>query len=550
MVPAFKTVDVGAHMQDMQQRLKQIAGNLREELLSQSSQHASPHHQPFTAADASVQNAVDMEVQTSMSLDQAVQCQDAQMDQGAPVSVCVSDFSQPSNHTSRLSAAALSCLLGHVHTHTDTTCSVSEHLTGSVSQSGRGGSTEVPTALCHSAIAASVAPEALSMSTTSIASNTHSQDESETHALPEAALSDVHTTSLAQLLGHQIPSHPTGLFKWFQQEAEEQHIEEVARMNEGIDKTCRATKRVLAQIRAAKQKLLADDPQRAELDQYENWLRLKIEQSQAGIQQRRTLLQQQLEQQQLFWRFLSTVTCGGSVASVVSADVYHSALRLAVGVTGGSSATLNSVPAPAGVLEIAHEIVPGVSRSLSEHAAVQGRSEPPNSMSSVEYSIEYDRQTQESWASGFAGDAQTAVSVHSIASSNAAEDIDVHPGHHTSAHEQVPNSAIDASRHVLTCQVEELRAQVARKEGMKVARDAELRLQQELLALSVRNACLDEELAEIPRCPDTKSATHDEDKVPFSANEEPHAGKRCIFLCCFSFTFDALPPMRCALKDS
>lgn len=533
VVPAMTSLDVGAHMQDMQQRLKQIAENLREELFSQTSQHVSPCHQPCTGDDASVKNAVDMEVQTSASLNQAVRHQEALMGQGTSVSVRVPSCSTPSHSTSRLSAAALSCLPGQMHVPTDTTYSVSEHLTGSVSQSGRGGSTQVPTASCHSAIAASVDPEALSMSTASVASNAQPPDERESHASPEPALSDVHSTGLAQLLGHEIAQHPTGLFKWFQREAEEQHSEELARMNEGIDKTCRATKRALAQIRAAKQKLLADDPQHADLDHYENWLHLNIEQSQAGIEQRRTLLQQQLEQQQLFWRFLGTVACGGSVAGAVSAQAYHSALRLAVGDTGGSSTALNSVPASAGVLEFTDAVVPEVSMN-PEHAAMQGRSEPPTSISSVDYSLEYDSQTQASWAAGFAGDAQTVVSVHSISSSIAAEDMDIHPGHHTSARQHVPDLAIGTSRHVLACQVEELRAQVARKEGMKVARDAELRLQQELRALSERNACLDEELAVIPHCPDTKTATHDRDEISVPVDGKLHAGKPFIFLCCVS----------------
>ena len=480
------SVDVNHHVQDLHKRLKQIAENLREEIISQASAGASMHPHPCSKDTVNRRQVIDTEVQTSEPVTvHAEGFQDDVLARPPCKPGHASCYSLPTTHTTHLSAAHLFHLPG---LPTDTTYSVSEHLASSRSE--QAGSSLMHAATMGSGNVGHAEVAAMSMPTASVPSETVPADDAESCAPSyEAGASDVASAESRRIFSTDATLQSDVLFQWFQTEAEEQNNCELACLNEGIDKTCRATKRALAQIRAAKQKLEPNDSKHNDLDKWETWLLLQIEQSKAGIQQRRILLQQQLQQQKLFWHFVATAVRHSGRAGAVSAETYQWALRFAVESTGGLTSQVHDQRLTDAVSTAASDVyMKAGDHSTPVHSPEYG-SVP--TASSVGYSLEYEEQSGTSWTAAVPADVDAAMCIHSSSSSVAAEGLHGHPDCVERTIHLNPPTVPSA----LNRQVQELRARVAHKQDMKNAHDEKVRLQRELQILRERNAHLDAELA-------------------------------------------------------
>lgn len=478
MSPAV--VDVTPHLydrsqaQDIYQRMIQVAENLREELKLQALKRESECQPPgYTAGNS----AVDIEVQTSVQEAAAVIQHGATSQDGSVIS------QQDKDHDN-LSTALLSPISGHCSTTPDR---VPEHLSSSPAGTSHSRASNQHTGSHCSDAAACVHHDAASMATASVISDVMQSEAVTSGQVADTAPYDGHSYRSDEQV--ESLSKAGNVFSWFYREAEEQHKKQLARLTLGIDKTCRATKRTLAQMRAMKQKLGDNDPKHQKLETYETLLLLNIEQSQAGIEQQRTLLEQQLQQQHLFWRFLEALS-GQSEGGAVSVGSYQYALSLAVGnadtmLTGGhhsSSATATPENMPDMLLL----------QRLDEQQGLQASC----SVSSIDYSLEYESHTRGSWPTRISGNEDAPVSINSIESSS---EQDHNKYHQFSSSQRGQVCAMSASDDVLARQVEELRNQVSYKESMRGAPHNNITLRQELHTLNQRNAQLDAELATINR---------------------------------------------------
>eukprot|EP00892_Ulva_mutabilis_P008022 jgi/Ulvmu1/5592/UM023_0129.1 len=423
-------VDLSNEPQHVHQRLKQIAEDLREELLIQASTSqggavsVSDHRvrtevQTSHTAEPEVashpQHAVLVRGHTSEEGETLRQSQGNVLNQ--PLRQSQGDMLNLPYTTPVLPMSIVNSE-HQMGLPSDTTYTVSEQASSSITQPEHEASSQTSAKPVHSESMSSMEIVASEVPADSVPGMILPSDAGSYTATPEPQISNVGVGEPGPHFSSEMPPQSSVLFQWFQREAQAAHHRELASVNDGINRTCSATKRALAQIRVAKQKLGPEDYRHGQLDACERWLLLQIEQSQAGIQQRRLLLRQQLEQQQLFWQFVAAAVGAHGESGAVSAETYQRALDLAVGnvrnLSGGwQGMGMTSCHASGSEPVVAAACSP-------KQISLSAKQPSVASASSVDYSLDYEAQSSFSWPVPAAGDADGAASVQSESSSAAA----------------------------------------------------------------------------------------------------------------------------------